>query len=72
MAAPAVSGVAAIIRSYFPKLKAAQVKKIIMESGNVSKSNVVLGDDSGSAFSEISKSGKMVNLYNAILMAQKL
>jgi len=72
MAAPATAGVAAVIRSYFPKLTAAQVKKVIMESGNNSKSNVVLGDDTGSAFSKISKSGKMVNLYNAILMAQKL
>jgi len=72
MAAPAVSGVAAVIRSYFPKLTAAQVKRVIMDSGNSSKTNVVLGDDSGSAFSKASKSGKMVNLYNAILMAQKM
>src|SRR5699024_10037587 len=33
MASPEVAGVAAIIRSYFPKLSAAQVKKAIMESG---------------------------------------
>jgi len=72
MAAPAVAGVAAVIRSYFPKLTAAQVKKIIMESGNGSKSNVVLGDETEGSFSTISKSGKMVNLYNAILMAQKM
>ncbi len=72
MAAPAVAGVAAVIRSYFPKLTAAQVKKVIMDSGNASKSNVALGDDTGSAFSTISKSGKMVNLYNAIIIAQKI
>ncbi len=72
MAAPAVAGVAAVIRSYFPNLTAPQVKKVIMDSGNASKSNVALGDDTGSAFSTISKSGKMVNLYNAILLAQKM
>lgn len=33
MAAPAVAGVAALIRSYYPKLTAAQVKQVIMDSG---------------------------------------
>ena len=32
MAAPAVAGVAALIRSYYPQLSASQVKKIIMNS----------------------------------------
>ena len=71
MAAPAVSGVAAVIRSYFPKLTAKQVKQIIMDSGNVTKTNVSLGSGGSAAFSETSKSGKMVNLFNAILLAQK-
>ena len=72
MAAPAVSGAAAIIRSHFPKLTAAQVKQVLMDSGNPSKSNVSLGDGTNSAFMQTSRSGKMVNLYNAILLAQKL
>ena len=72
MAAPAVSGAAAVIRSYFPKLTAVQVKKVLMDSGNPSKSNVVLGDGTNSAFMQTSRSGKMVNLYNAFLLAQKL
>ena len=71
MAAPAVSGVAAVLRSYFPKLTAKQVKQIIMDSGNATKTNVALGNGGSSAFSETSKSGKMVNLFNAILLAQK-
>ena len=33
MAAPAVAGVAAIIRSYYPKLSDEQVKQVIMDSG---------------------------------------
>ncbi len=32
MAAPMVAGIAALLRSYFPDLKAKQVKEIILES----------------------------------------
>ena len=74
MAAPAVAGVAAVLRSYYPSLTAAQVKDILMKSGLSSSQNVVLGGDSSNAqsFGEISKSGNMVNMYNAILMADKM
>jgi len=71
MAAPAVTGVAAVLRSYFPTLSAKQVKQIIMDSGNATKTNVSLGNNSSDKFSNISKSGKMVNLFNAVLLAQK-
>ncbi|MHC0443718.1 S8 family serine peptidase, partial [Flavobacterium sp. 3-210] len=43
MASPNAAGVAALIRSYYPKLKAAQVKKILMDSGVALPSTVVLG-----------------------------
>src|SRR5690606_26425509 len=74
MAAPAVAGVAALIRSYYPKLSAAQVKKVLMDSGLPIKTKVVVGGDSENvkAFEEISKSGKIVNAYNALIMASKL
>jgi cell wall-associated protease len=74
MAAPAVAGVAAMLRSYYPQLTAAQVKQIIMHSGIPSSTMVVLGGeaDNKKPFSEISKSGKMVNMYNAFLMAEQL
>lgn len=74
MASPAVAGVAALIRSYYPKLTAAQVKKVLMESGLPIKQTVILdGDPSKKApFSTISQSGKMVNAYNALIMADKL
>ncbi|MES2329945.1 MAG: S8 family serine peptidase [Bacteroidota bacterium] len=39
MAAPVVAGLAALIREYYPKLKAAQVKEVIMQS--VVKRNVL-------------------------------
>ncbi len=74
MAAPAVAGVAALIRSYYPNLSASQVKNVLMQSGLRSKASVIVaGDPSKSkSFSEISKSGKMVNAYNALLLAESI
>ncbi|WP_081415656.1 S8 family peptidase [Aquimarina latercula] len=74
MAAPAVSGVAALIRSYYPKLKASQVKQILMDSGLSTTATVIIGGDEtkSNKFTELSKSGKMVNLYNALILAEKL
>lgn len=79
MASPNAAGVAALIRSYYPKLKAAQVKKILMESGVELPSMVVLGESENpgekpKAVSSVesSKTAKMVNAYNALLMAEKM
>ena len=71
MAAPHVSGLAALILSYNPKLSAVQVKKIIEQSGLSSKTSVILNGDPSTArsFTEISSSGKMVNAYNAMILA---
>ncbi|MBA0883382.1 S8 family peptidase [Flavobacterium undicola] len=74
MAAPNVAGVAALIRSYYPKLTASQVKHILMDSGVAINMDVVVGGNPKDmrAFSELSKTGKIVNAYNAILMANKM
>ncbi|WP_035676907.1 S8 family peptidase [Flavobacterium limnosediminis] len=73
MASPNVAGVAALIRSYYPKLSAAQVKQIIMESGTPLTTKVTVGETQETkAFNEVSKSGKIVNAYNALLMAEKM
>ncbi|VXB37372.1 Peptidase S8 [Flavobacterium sp. 9AF] len=73
MASPNVAGVAALIRSYYPKLSAAQVKQIIMDSGTPLKNDIALGEDQHTAnFSSASKSGKIVNAYNALLMAEQM
>lgn len=74
MAAPAVAGVAAVIRSQYPKLSAKQVKQILMDSGLTSTTPIILGGDTSNqaVFDSISKSGKMVNLYNALIMASKI
>lgn len=74
MASPNVAGVAALIRSYYPTLNAKQVKHILMESGTAITTNVTVGGDPSNnrPFSELSQSGRMVNAYNAMVMAEKL
>jgi cell wall-associated protease len=66
-----VTGVAALIRSYYPKLTAAQVKQIILDSGITYDIEVIMPGtkDKKVKFKELSKSGKIVNVYNALLMA---
>ncbi|WP_420571375.1 S8 family serine peptidase [Kordia sp.] len=74
--APIVSGIAALIRSHYPNLTAAEVKQIIMKSG-VSY-DIMVNKPSTSKekelvpFSSLSKSGKIVNAYNALLMAEEV
>jgi cell wall-associated protease len=74
MAAPNVAGVAALIRSYYPKLTAKQVKHILMDSGVAIESEVIVGGKPADTrpFSALSKSGKIVNAYNALQMAEKM
>ncbi|PKB16831.1 S8 family peptidase [Flavobacterium sp. 5] len=74
MASPNAAGVAALIRSYYPKLSAKQVKQILMDSGTPLPSDVILGEqqDVKAKADKTSKSGKMVNAYNALLMAEKM
>ncbi|SEB63399.1 Subtilase family protein [Maribacter dokdonensis] len=74
MAAPSVAGVAALVMSQYPSLTAAQVKKIILQSGLPIKTKVVLGKNTGKSASldEISTSGKIANAYNALVMASKV
>jgi subtilisin family serine protease len=74
MASPAVAGVAALIRSQYPKLSAGQVKKVILESGLSPKTAVILGGDASmnNTLDKISTTGKIVNAYNALLMARTM
>jgi subtilisin family serine protease len=73
MAAPNVSGVAALIRSQYPNLTAPEVKKILMESGLAIKTKVTIGKTGAiRTLPEISKSGKIVNAYNALIMAAQM
>jgi cell wall-associated protease len=73
MAAPVLAGVAALVRSYYPSLTAAQVKKILMDS-SVREPNQKVnkpGTDEVVSMSELCRTGGMVNAYNAIMLASK-
>jgi subtilisin family serine protease len=74
MASPNVAGVATLIRSYYPKLSAKQVKHILMDSGTAITTDVVVGGDPKDKrpFSALSTSGKIVNAYNALKMADEM
>ena len=75
MASPVTAGVAAVIRSYYPNLTAKQVKKILEKSVDKEyKSQKVTkpGDKVLVKFSDLSATGGVVNLYNAILLAEKM
>ena len=72
LAAPMVSGTAALIWLHYPKLTVSQVKQIILESGSSYDIDVILPGtkDKKVKFSELSKSGKVLNVYNAMKMAE--
>jgi cell wall-associated protease len=74
LATPMVSGTAALIWLYYPKLTAAEIKQIIMDSGVAYDMEVIVPGtkDKKVKFSELSKSGKVVNVYNAMLMAAEM
>ncbi|UAM97468.1 S8 family peptidase [Polaribacter litorisediminis] len=80
MAAPATAGVAALIRSYYPKLTASQVKHILMNSGSLIAMDVIKpGSQSREnpngekvPFTDLSVSGRVVNAYNALIMADNM
>ena len=72
MAAPATSGVASLIFSYFPKLSAKKVKEIIIESGiSIDFEIDGIEENKKVSFKDISKSGKIVNAYNALILASR-
>ncbi|WGH74716.1 S8 family peptidase [Tenacibaculum tangerinum] len=79
-ASPATAGVAALVRSYYPELTASQVKHIVMNSGtkiDLEVNKPGTGARYGTApvkvpFSELSVSGRVVNAYNAVRMADRM
>lgn len=75
MASPVVSGLAALIWSYYPKLSAIQVKEAIMNSVVKVDTKVKVKEDGNSkkvSFSDLSVSGGVVNAYNALQNAMKM
>lgn len=75
MATPVVSGLAALIRSYYPTLSAVEVKNIIEQSAMVIDGSVttyIPGTKTNTSFKELSRTGGIVNAYNAVLLADKI
>jgi subtilisin family serine protease len=71
MAAPVVTGVAAMLMTYFPELTAGDVKRILMESAVEYGDRTVPQPGTGTSvpFGTLSVTGGVVNAYQAVLMA---
>lgn len=73
MAAPVVSGVAALIMSHYPELGTEQVKQILLNTVTVPDRVTYLpGSDRTISFPELSSSGGIVNAYKALQEAEML
>jgi subtilisin family serine protease len=76
MAAPVVSGVAALLMSYYPNLSAADVKRILMDSATRYADQRVLrpGAENNERvpFGSLSITGGVVNAYAAIKLAEQM
>jgi subtilisin family serine protease len=73
MAAPIVTGVAALLRTYYPSLTAKQVKTILEKTvfTPAASAPCLLPGNSNMAtpFGTLSKTGGIVNAYNAVVLA---
>ena len=73
MACPVVAGVAALVLEHYPNLSAQQLKYVIEKSATAPKDKVFIpGTDEKVDLSEISKTGGLVNAYEAIKLAGTL
>ncbi|WEK18690.1 MAG: S8 family peptidase [Candidatus Pedobacter colombiensis] len=74
MAAPVVSGLAALILSYYPELKPYEVRDIIMKSVVKVEQKVKRENEKGEtervSFKELCVSGGIVNAYQALKLAE--
>jgi len=71
MAAPVTAGVAAVLKSYYPNLTAADLKRIIRQSAQVHHTQVLVPGENGKKadFSTLSATGGVVDLYAALQLA---
>jgi subtilisin family serine protease len=75
MAAPVVSGLAALLMNYYPNLSAADIRKIIVSSVARHSDQMVIQPGSSSdkiPFGSLSVTGGIVNAYNAVKMAEDI
>ena len=74
MASPMVTGVAALVWSYYPELTALEIKEIILKSAVKYKNKKVMlpgNPDKMVKFKKLSKTGGVVNAYYALKLAEK-
>src|SRR5690606_12082736 len=75
MASPVVAGLAALIRSYYPQLPAAEVKRVIMQSvTRVDHRIKVKGPDGRNmrvSMNEVCVTGGIVNAFKALQLAEQ-
>jgi len=73
LAAPVVSGIAAVIKSYYPKITAVKLKKILISSAykpTVEKVLIPGKKNTKACLNEIMASGGIANLYRAIQLLE--
>ncbi|GAB3712371.1 hypothetical protein GCM10027592_50770 [Spirosoma flavus] len=70
MATPVVAGMAALLKTYFPNLSPADLKRIILQSAATYHTQVLKpGTKRKVDFATLSKTGAIVNLYEAVKLA---
>lgn len=73
---PVVSGIAAMVWSYYPELTASELKELLMKSTKKFRKLKVYvpgmnGERKKTKFKKLSKSGGVVNAYQAMMLAEK-
>ena len=69
MAAPVVSGIAALLRSYFPSLKAPEIKRLLEQSVVKPVALAEKGDAATKSLDQLCTSGGIVNALQAVQLA---
>lgn len=74
MASPVVAGVAALVLSHYPDLTAAQLKDVLLKSATPLSDLTVYkpGSDQAVSFGSLSYTGGIVNIYNALKLADTI
>jgi len=74
-ASPITAGIAALVLEYYPNLSAKQLKQVILQSATPTTGVMVVKPGSPGEkvdFTTLSKTGGIVNAYNAVQIASKL
>lgn len=76
-ASPITAGLAALLLEYYPNLSAKQLKEVILQSAKPLNGTMVIkpGNKEGDAkvdFASLSKTGGIINAYQAVMIASKM